>query len=106
MNRIILGGDERDFLVYRDGSGGTVEVFDIAVGSERRRGKGRRLLEMLFERLASETRVFAITRSDNEVAIRFYEATCFDVCGVLRRFYGCRRGTDAVMFVRKASGPV
>lgn len=98
--------DPRDFVDYREGSGHTIEIFDIQVGSERRQGKGRRLLELLFAHLKPETRVWAITRADNETAQQFYEACQFKTVNVLRRFYGPAVGVDALMFVRKAGGPV
>lgn len=105
MTRIELD-DPRDFLIHREGSGGSVEIFDIVVNSERRKGRGRKLLEKLFATLAPETRVYAITRADNEVAQQFYEKTLFNVVNPLRRFYGPGRGIDAVMYLRKAGGPV
>lgn len=98
--------DPRDYLDWREGSGWTVEIVDIHVGSERRRqGLGRKLVEALFAKLEPDRHVFAITRADNEIAIQWYEALQFRVIGVLRRFYA-ERGVDAIMFGRKASGPV
>lgn len=104
MTRITLDGDERDYLDYRDGSGGTVEIFDVAVNSERRSGRGRRLVEELFRRV-TPLHVWAITRADNEIAQQWYEALGFRVVGVLRRFYGLR-GVDAIMYGRSSEGPV
>ena len=52
MNTIELE-DERDFLQWRQGSGTTIEIYDIVVGSERRQGKGRRLIERLFTEVMS-----------------------------------------------------
>lgn len=103
MNKIVLS-DSRDFLMWRQGSGETIEIFDIAVGSERRKGRGRQLLNLLFNSLEANTVVWAITRSDNEIAQQFYEATRFDIIGVLRRFYGVENGVDAIMYGRKAKG--
>jgi ribosomal protein S18 acetylase RimI-like enzyme len=106
LNRIILDNDPRDFLDYQQRPDGTVEIVDIAVNSERRKGKGRRLVEALFSRLGKDTRVWAITRADNEIAQQWYEALQFNVVGVLRRYYGPHRGVDGVMFGRRAGGPV
>lgn len=106
MNRIELDGDKRDYLIWREGSGNTVEIFDIAVGSERGQGKGRRLMELLFRKLSYDTRVFAITRADNLIAQQFYEKLRFDVVGVLRRFYSGEPEVDAIMYGRSAGGPV
>lgn len=105
--RIVLndsGG--KDFLNYRYGSGLTIEIFDIQVDTERRKGRGKALLAALFKTLPVDTRVFAITRAENEVAQEFYEACGFRVCGVLRRFYSGYTGIDAVMYIRKAGGPL
>jgi ribosomal protein S18 acetylase RimI-like enzyme len=108
MHRITYpGGDpDVDFLVWREGSGGTVEIFDIQVGSERCKGRGRKLVETLFNSLSLNTRVFAITRSDNETAQKFYERLRFCVVGVLRQFYSQPKGVDAIMYGRRAGGPV
>lgn len=100
-------GDANDFVEWVNRPDGGVEILDIAVNSERRRGRGRKLLESLFKQLAPETRVFAITRIDNEIAQQFYEKCCFEVVGVLRRFYSsAHRCADAIMYGRKAGGPV
>jgi len=102
---IFLGS--QDFLVYREGGGGTVEIFDISVTSEhRRRGIGKQLLTTLFQDVGPGKRVFAITRTTNEVAQQFYESCGFEVAGVLRRFYGAENGADAVMYVRSSGGPL
>lgn len=93
------------FLVHRAGSGGTVEIFDIAVTTERRKGAGRKLIQELFATLDPATRVFAITRAENLIAQKFYEALGFD--GIpLRRFYSDDRRIDAVMYIRSAGGSI
>jgi ribosomal protein S18 acetylase RimI-like enzyme len=100
-----------DYLDYRVGSGGTIEIEDIAVMSERGKGRGTELLNQLI----SECRdmptmprlIWAITRAENEVAQHFYEARGFRVVGVLRDFYHEERpsgrpsitgGIDAIMY--------
>lgn len=102
-------------LVWRYGSGNTVEILDIDVDNEcRRQGWGRKLLEHLFNSLSGDIRlVYAITRSTNETAQEFYEATRFRVIAPLRRFYnepgeeGERvYGIDAIMYGRLPKGPV
>lgn len=101
---------DQDWLDYRAGSGGTVEIFDIVVNSERGKGVGRRLVETLFNSLDVRTRVWAVTRTTNPVAQQFYERLGFRVLGVLRDFYRpdpkAPVGVDAVMYGRKAGGPV
>jgi ribosomal protein S18 acetylase RimI-like enzyme len=95
--RIMLE-DERDFLVYRDGSGPTVEILDIVVGTERRRGKGRRLVSILLrDRLSPKINlVYAITRTDNFISQQFWESLGFRVVGVLRHFYQDKEDHDTV----------
>lgn len=105
MTKIELN-NRQDYLTYREGSGGTIEIFDIAVTSERRVGNGRRLVEMLFAQLEPHIRVWAITRADNLIAQQFYERLQFECIGVLRRFYGAEKSVDAIMYGRKAGGPV
>jgi ribosomal protein S18 acetylase RimI-like enzyme len=105
VNRIVLD-DERDFLDWREGSGGTVEIFNVQVMSARRKGKGRLLVRKLFAELGPGVTVWAITRADNEVAVQWYQALGFDVTGVLRRFYGAERGVDAILFGRRSEGPI
>lgn len=88
MNRITLD-DPRDFLDYRLGSGGTVEIFDIAVGTERRQGKGRTLIERLVQEHIPRgcKLVWAITRVDNLIAHEFYEKVGFRRIAHLKNFY-------------------
>lgn len=108
VHRIYLDELKQDSLDYRQGSGDTVEIFDIVVGSERRQGRGRRLLEALFARLPETvTTVFAITRADNLIAQLWYEAMQFEVCGTLRRFYNRTKPVvDGIMYARSPKGPV
>jgi ribosomal protein S18 acetylase RimI-like enzyme len=103
VNRIVLDGDERDFLDWREGSGSTIEIFDVAVGSERRAGKGRRLLRMLFAAVPAGTvTVWAITRAKNTIAREWYVGCGFRVVGLLRGFYeGDARQIDAIMYARR-----
>ena len=101
--RIELAEPE-DFLIHRQGSGNTVEILDIQVGSVRRKGRGRELVERLMKSLPEECHlVFAITRTCNLIAQEFYEALGFRVVAVLRDFYGAKSGegsdvADAIMF--------
>ena len=103
MNRIVLE-DARDFLDYRRGSGPTWEIFDVQVGSKRREGCGRRLVQNLVETIAESDPdarlIFAITRTSNLIAQQWYENLGFRVVAVLRRFYRDEHDdcADAVMF--------
>lgn len=84
----IYGTDRRDFLVYREGMGGTVEIFDIAVYSKRGAGVGRGLVNQLLKSVRGHYLVvFAITRISNTIAQQFYEALGFRLCARLHNFY-------------------
>lgn len=77
--------DKMDYVIYREGSGKTIEIFDIAVYSHRGVGRGT----ALFQELLKETRakrVFAITRTENKEAQHFYEKNGF-IGHDLPRFY-------------------
>jgi ribosomal protein S18 acetylase RimI-like enzyme len=98
MNTIILDEDSRDFLCWRIGSGGSVEIYDIAVGSERGVGKGRRLIEELKKQVDPNTKlIFVIARSSNIIAHQFYTAIGFRLIAVLGNFYD-DNSSDAFMF--------
>ena len=88
MNRITFR-DERDFLYWRPGSGKTVEIYDIVVMSQRRKGIGRWLINRLIDHeMPADTKlVYAITRISNGIAKAFYEEMGFRVIGNLWRFY-------------------
>lgn len=99
--------DAIDFLIYRKGSGDTVEIYDIAVCNEnRRQGRGRILMEMLFALEPKVYLVWAITRADNLAGIEWYEAMKFRVVANLREFYGADQRIDAIMLGRSPLGPV
>lgn len=91
----LLGADVRDYLDYRHGSGNSVEIYDIAVGSERRKGIGTAMFRSLLATLKRSCLVFAIARSENRVAQQFYLSIGFRVVGVLCKFY---QEGDAIMY--------
>lgn len=106
-SKFIFLEDHRDFLEYVRGSGPTVEIRDIQVGTERRLGRGRALVDQLLKRLPSEFPdckvVWAITRAENKVAQQFYESLHFRIIGNLFDFYrdvGPEGRVDAVMYGR------
>lgn len=98
----------QDFLDYRVSSGGTVEIFDICVASNRRAGIGRWLVDQLIATVCDPhgiRRIWAITRASNFIAQAFYEALRFRVIAPLRDFYGLkdaegRDTVDAIMYGR------
>lgn len=83
--------DAKDYLVWRTGTGRTVEIEDIAVHSERRKGKGRQLMARLLQEVGSNhpstAMIYAITRAGNTIAHQFYEAMGFRLVGRLHYFY-------------------
>lgn len=100
MNRITVAG-VGEFLDWRQGSGSTVEIFDIHVPSERRRmGLGRQMVyELIDKHLPPGTKkVWAITRANNLIAADFYSELNFRPIP-LREFYDNFRTVDALMFV-------
>jgi ribosomal protein S18 acetylase RimI-like enzyme len=108
VHRLYIDQDKRDFLDYRWGSGNTVEIYDIEVGSDRRRGRGRALVSILLASVEDQNvTVWAITRAENRIAHEFYWSLGFRVVAPLYEFYdgGCRR-VDALMFGRRAGGRV
>lgn len=96
------GAPSEDYLMWRKGSGNTVEIYDIAVYSERRNGNGRLLVNYLIDHLPPGTRtLWAITKADNFIAQQFYESLNFRVIGTLRSFYQDSGNTvDAIMYGR------
>ena len=85
-----------DCLIWREGMGRTVEIFDIRVASERRCGRGRELLERLLQIVNPQDDcvrgdrpavIYAFTRMSNTVAHQFYEACGFRILGRLHEFY-------------------
>lgn len=93
MKKIELN-DGQDYLYYREGSGDTVEIFDIAVNSERGVGNGRKLVDTLRSQVETHL-IFALTRVSNIGAQKFYLKVGFHNLGRLKKFYS---DEDAVMF--------
>jgi ribosomal protein S18 acetylase RimI-like enzyme len=99
---------EGTYLDWRQGSGDTVEIYDIAVYNEdRRQGKGRALVDALIDRVCPRVgakKVFAITKASNRIAQEFYEELRFRAVP-LWNFYGIldKNGSetvDAIMYIR------
>lgn len=89
MTNIIRGDCPTDFLEWRQGSGKTIEIFDLHVSSERRRqGIARGLVNKLLDLVPSDTMVvWAFTRAENVIAQQFYEEMHFRVMAVVRGMY-------------------
>lgn len=76
----------QDVLVYRDGGGDTIEVFDIVVNSERKVGNGRKLMEMLEEKVGKGTHIHIFARHQNIVARQFYKKMGYNPI-LIQNFY-------------------
>lgn len=74
MHKIVI--NKVDYLVYRKGSGDTIEMYDIAVYSQRGVGNGAKLFNKMLAK-TKEKRIFAITRKENFAARCFYEKLGF-----------------------------
>lgn len=97
-----------DYICWRYNHGKVVEITDIQVSSERRKGVGRALVEQMLRLIPDDIQtVYAITRADNLISQQFYEKLGFEVTGVLRRFYqrGCH-AVDGIMYGRSPRGPI
>lgn len=87
MNLITLES-RADYLRYQVRADNTVEILDIAVGTERGAGRGSELIRKLLEELKTDTDlVYALTRASNEQAHRFYVKNGFKRIGILDGFY-------------------
>jgi ribosomal protein S18 acetylase RimI-like enzyme len=101
---------DHGYIEFRYAPGNTCEIVNIEVENEHRgQGVGRKLLELLFDKVIKQSviTVYAITTYDNRIAQMFYERTRFKVSGVLREFYdpACRHA-DAILYARNPRGPV
>jgi len=72
---MLIKRNKVDFLEWRMGKGGTAELFDIAVMSNRRKGVGREMITEM-ENAAKKkgvSRVYGFVRTENAVAREFYK---------------------------------
>lgn len=73
----------KDFVVYRNGSNNTIEIFDIAVMSERQKGYGTQLINKL---KAQHKNLYAFMRASNKGAYIFYKKNGFTPT-IIKNFY-------------------
>lgn len=92
----IIKKNKVDFLVYRPAGGGTIEMFDIAVMSERGKGIGTSLINEMIKREKPKV-IHGITRESNEGAITFYKKLGFTTT-LLENFYP---DGNAVMVIKQ-----
>ena len=99
-----MDDDRLDYLQYRLGMGGTVEIVDIKVRSQREAGRGRALVEEMVEQLPAGAKlIYAFCRADNMVGRHFWEAMGFRVMADLIDFYqddGLMGAPDAILYGR------
>jgi len=72
-----------DYLVYREGQNNTIEIYDIAVNSDRRLGVGSNMIDEL---KTQHKNIFAFMRKSNLIAKAFYEKNKFKAYHI-PRFY-------------------
>lgn len=72
-----------DFLIYKYGHGNTVEICDIAVISERRKGYGTKMVNKLKKK---KKNIYAFMRAENDKARAFYIKNGF-VETFIKNFY-------------------
>ena len=95
--------DGRDHVRYSVRGGNTVEIENISVKTEKRRGVGTALVNELISKCEKPVRIYAFTRRSNKVAIEFYQAIHFSFVAVCPGFYLDGEGGlagDAVLFSR------
>lgn len=86
MNYFIRIGE--DTLEWSMKPGRVIEIIDIYVRSERRKGRGREMVKLLKQEIPKDTAlIVAITRKSNTIAHQFYEALGFRIVGRLHRYY-------------------
>lgn len=71
----VIDFEGKGYLVYRQGSGNTVEIFEIEVDNEyRRQGVGKTLIKelMCICRQKQVNLIYAFTRSSNSISQEFY----------------------------------
>lgn len=86
-----------DYLDYREGMDNTIEIFDIKVRSERRKGKGKELFNKLLVR--QPRLIYGFTRESNELGRAFYKALGFRET-VIPNFY---QDENAIMIIYENS---
>lgn len=105
----IIMSHEGAKLEFAFGPGNRCEIIDIEIPADgRRNGLGRRMVDELCQlcKRRDVKVVYAITRSNNRIAQKFYENLRFDV-SVLRDFYEPGvQAVDALLYSRSPVGPV
>lgn len=87
MDTRITLEDPNDYLEFRRGPGGTIEIVDIVVNSERGVGKGRTLINNLISWCSRSKVFYAFTRKSNVIAAQFYKALGFVQVAQITGFY-------------------
>lgn len=104
--------NEHGYLVWRQGSGNTIEIFEIEVDDDhRQQGHGTNLIEQLEEygRKNHYLMMWAITRHSNRPARAFYDNTGFSILAAPLTFYkdeqsiAGKRAPEAIIYGRPIS---
>lgn len=79
-------GTEIDWLDWREGQSGTIEIYDICVNSERGKGKGTEMLQQL-KAMFPKSHIYAFAREENHLASNFYKKNNFTSVCLIPNFY-------------------
>jgi len=98
---IITSESNQNTIEWSVKSGGIIEIDEILVSSERREGKGTRLLREMIEKINRDCdldsySVIVFTRAENRIAHLFYKANGFEDVGTIKQFYP---DSDARLFI-------
>lgn len=95
MKKLTLNKGQ-DYLIYREGSNNTTEIYDIAVTSERQKGYGTQLIKKLEKKVKGN--IFAFMRYSNDKAKIFYEKNGFNGT----KIDGFYPDEDAILYVKNS----
>jgi ribosomal protein S18 acetylase RimI-like enzyme len=87
----------KGFVIIEDLGDGISYYISQINAAEKRKGIGRRLMQYTFERIGTGKHISLNVNSDNEEAIRFYEALGFQRSGFTRNY---RKGQDKYWYER------
>ncbi len=94
----IEDAEGRAFVEFHVATGNTIEITNIIV-DDRRKGMGRRLVELVKERYYMPSTLYAFTRLSNQIAGAFWDGIGFRQVAIIPRFYrDGKMPESAVMF--------
>ena len=91
---IIESTNKQDYLIYDVRVGGVIEITDITVNTEKRKGIGTKLIECLINinKDKEPYTLFALCPIYNQDALKFFKAVGFESQVVLVNFYRTESG--------------